>query len=126
MAAPVAEAAGALEAATLVATAAWVDTAALVAAAVEAIGAGDEEPSSEIDFCKAIQVVEEAGQPCPVPFKFCNVTRHASMRASWEAVELSWGNVTATLGLWTTKPAATFAFRDYSSCQTRAVRNLGK
>lgn len=53
----------------------------------------DDEVSAAIAFCCATNVVEEAGQPTPVPLRFCRVTSAALMRASWDAVELSEGKV---------------------------------
>jgi len=59
----------------------------------------------------ALNVVESIGQPCPVPLRFSSVTIAALMRASWDAVELSWGKEKGMDELFRTWPAATFAFR---------------
>lgn len=61
-------------------------------------------------FC-AEKVVDEMGHPTPGPSRFCNVTAAAFRRASWEAVLLSVGNVSLTVGFVVTKPATTFLLR---------------
>ena len=61
--------------------------------------------------CWARRVVDTAGQPWPGPWRFCSVMREAMIRAFFEALELSVGNVTAIGGLLTACPAATLAFR---------------
>ena len=66
-----------------------------------------------IAFCCAENVVETMGQPTPGPLRFWSVTAAALRRASWEAVELSVGKVSATEGLCTAWPARTFAVRFY-------------
>ena len=58
------------------------------------------------------RVVDDAGQPTPDPNKFCSATVAAWLRASWDAVELSVGNVTVTPVLLTACPAAMSAARD--------------
>ena len=60
--------------------------------------------------CWARRVVDTAGQPWPGPWRFCSVIRAAVMRALFEALELSVGNVTAIGGLLTACPAATLVF----------------
>jgi hypothetical protein len=64
------------------------------------------------------RVVDAAGQPTPGPFRFWIVTKAASIRAAFDAFELSVGNETDTEGLWTAWPAATFASSAemYTSC----------
>lgn len=74
-------------------------------------GAGAAEPPAWIAFCCATNVVDAAGHPTPGPLRFWSVTSAASMRASWEACELSVGKETATLGLLVAWPAAAFAER---------------
>jgi len=53
----------------------------------------------------AWNVVETTGQPFPGPLRFCSAMLAAVRRASWDCFELSVGNVTFTLGLFTAKPA---------------------
>lgn len=67
--------------------------------------------SALIAFCCALNVVDTIGQPFPAPFKFCNVTAAAFRRALCEAVLLSVGNVSCTVGLRITWPARTLAVR---------------
>jgi hypothetical protein len=57
--------------------------------------------SARMAACWATKVVDDAGQPTPGPWRFCKVTRAASIRASWEAFESSDGNETAIEGLLT-------------------------
>ncbi len=58
-----------------------------------------------------LAILTATGQPCPVPLRFSSVTIAALMRASWDAVELSWGKEKGMDELFRTWPAATFAFR---------------
>lgn len=83
------------------------------AATADDIDDAEVEPPDTISFCRLAQLVAASGQPFPVPLKFCRVTEHACSRASCDSTELSSGKVTATVGLLSTFPAATFLF---SSC----------
>ena len=67
--------------------------------------------SASIAFCCAEKVVDEMGHPTPGPSRFCKVTAAAPRRASWEAVLLSVGKVSLTVGFVVTNPAATFSLR---------------
>lgn len=69
------------------------------------------EVSAPIAFPCAEKVVEEIGQPTPGPSRFCRVTAAAFKRASWDAVLLSVGKESFTVGFVVTKPAATFLLR---------------
>lgn len=77
------------------------------------VGVGDSvfDVSASIAFCCAEKVVDEMGHPTPGPSKFCKVTAAAFRRASCEAVLLSVGKVSLTVGFVVTKPAATFSLR---------------
>lgn len=56
-------------------------------------------------FCLANNVVLEAGQPFPDPFRFCRVINAAVIRALSLWFESSVGNETLTEGLFTARPA---------------------
>ena len=58
-------------------------------------------------------VVDAAGQPLPGPLRFWRETSAALMRAALSAFELPVGKLTATVGLLTAFPAATFAVNAY-------------
>lgn len=77
------------------------------------VGVGDSifDVSASIAFCCAEKVVDEMGHPTPGPSRFCKVTAAAFRRASCEAVLLSVGKVSLTVGFVVTKPAATFLLR---------------
>jgi hypothetical protein len=79
-------------------------------------GVGGAVPSW-IAFCWARNVVEAAGQPTPGPLRFWRVTSAACIRVSWDSLEPSVGKETATEGLLTAFPAATFALKDYAECK---------
>lgn len=84
-------------------------TVTVLALAAAGAGAGEEAAGADtggggavpswIAFCWALNVVEEAGHPWPGPWRFWRVTMQVSMRASWEAFELSVGKDTLTVGL---------------------------
>jgi len=81
---------------------------------VDAAGAEEEAgvalsvPSWMALAC-AEKVVETMGQPTPGPLRFCKVTAAALILASLESFESSVGNVSLTVGLLRTWPAATLA-----------------
>ena len=61
-------------------------------------GCGKGLPALIAATC-AWKVVETIGQPCPGPFRFCSVSLAALKRESNDAVELSSGKLTFTVGL---------------------------
>ena len=63
-------------------------------------GGGRGLPALMAATC-AWKVVETIGQPCPGPFRFCSVSLAALKRESNDAVELSSGKLTFTVGLCT-------------------------
>ena len=63
-------------------------------------GCGKGLPALIAATC-AWKVVETIGQPCPGPFRFCSVSLAALKRESNDAVELSSGKLTFTVGLCT-------------------------
>ena len=63
-------------------------------------GGGRGLPALMAATC-AWKVVETIGQPFPGPFRFCSVSLAALKRESNDAVELSSGKLTFTLGLFT-------------------------
>lgn len=80
--------------------------------------------SASIAFCCAENVVDEMGHPTPAPSRFCKVTAAAFRRASWEAVLLSVGKVSLTVGFVVTKPAATFSLRAYKGSIKTCTENM--